>query len=74
MKQQKDFEKVQNMLDKSDDMLGEEMDCTKALTENLQRFQTRFDNLQSHHNTPYPIMRSFLMNFFKGSKILKSYE
>ena len=51
VKQQRAFEKVQNMLDKSDDMLGEEMDHTKALTENLQRFQTRFDNVQSHHNT-----------------------
>ena len=37
------------MLDKSDDMLGEEI--AKALTENLQRLQSRFDNLQSHHNT-----------------------
>ena len=36
-KQQKALEKVQNMLDKSDDMLGEEMDRTKTLTENLQR-------------------------------------
>ena len=51
VKQQKAFEKVQNMLDKSDDMLGEEMDRTKTLTENLQRLQTRFDNLQGHHNT-----------------------
>ena len=39
------------MLDKSDDMLGEEMDRTKTLTENLQRLQSRFDNLQGHHNT-----------------------
>ena len=39
------------MLDKSDDMLGEEMDRTKTLTENLQRLQSKFDNLQSHHNT-----------------------
>ena len=39
------------MLDKGDDMLGEEMDHTKALIGNLQRFQTRFDNLQGHHNT-----------------------
>ena len=29
MKQQKAIEKLQNMLDKSDDMLGEEMDRTK---------------------------------------------
>ena len=35
VKQQKAFERVQNMLDKSDDMLGEEMDRTKTLTENL---------------------------------------
>src|SRR4051812_19071310 len=51
VQQQKAFEKVQNMLDKSDDMLGEEMDHTKALTENLQRLQTKLDNLQNHHNT-----------------------
>ena len=51
VKQQKAFEKVQNMLDKSDDMLGEEMDRTEAFTENLQRLQTRFDNFQGHHNT-----------------------
>src|SRR3954468_15942903 len=51
VKQQRAIEKVQNMLDKSDDILGEEMDRTKALTENLQRLQTRFDNLQGHHNT-----------------------
>ena len=35
VKQQKAIGKVQNMLDKSDDMLGEEMDRTKILTENL---------------------------------------
>ena len=35
VKQQKAFEKVQNMLDKSDDMLGEEMDRTKTLTDNF---------------------------------------
>ena len=50
-KQQRALEKVQNMLDESDDMLGEEMDRTQTLTENLQRLQTRFDNLQGHHNT-----------------------
>ena len=35
VKQQKAFEKVQNMLDKSDDLLGEEMDRTQTLTDNL---------------------------------------
>ena len=51
VKQQKAFEKVQNMLDKSDDLLGEEMDQTQTLTGNLERLQSKFDNLQSHHNT-----------------------
>ena len=32
-------------------MLGEEIDRTKTLTENLHRLQSRFDNLQGHHNT-----------------------
>ncbi|XP_048527555.1 uncharacterized protein LOC125506884 [Triticum urartu] len=43
VKQQKAFEKVQNLLDKSDDLLGEEMDRTQ--TDNLQQLQTNFDNL-----------------------------
>ena len=34
-KQQRALEKVQYMLDKSDDMLGEEMDQSKALAESL---------------------------------------
>ena len=39
-KQQRALEKSHYMLNKSDDMLGEEMDRTEALTENLQRLQT----------------------------------
>ena len=35
-KQQRASEKVQNMLNESDDMLGEEMDRSKALVESLQ--------------------------------------
>ena len=50
-KQQRALGKVQYMLNKSDDMLGEEMDQSKALTESLQRLQSKFDNLQGHHNT-----------------------
>ena len=50
-KQQRPLQKVQYMLKKSDDMSGEEMDRTKTLTGNLQRLQSRFDNLQGHHNT-----------------------
>ena len=39
------------MLDENDDILGEEMDRTETLTKNLQRLQSKFDNLQGHHNT-----------------------
>ena len=45
IKQQKALEKVQNLLDKSDDLLGEEMSRTQILTDNLQRLQSKFDNL-----------------------------
>ena len=50
-KQQRALEKVENMLNESDDMLGEEMDRSKALTKSLQGLQSKFDNLQGHHNT-----------------------
>ena len=50
-KQQRALEKVQNMLDESDDILGEELNRTKTLTDNLQRLQSKFDNLQNHHNS-----------------------
>ena len=36
VKQQKALEKVQNLLDKSDDLLGEEMDQTQTLTDDLK--------------------------------------
>ena len=39
------------MLNKSDDMLGEEMDQSKALAESLQGLHSKFDDLQVHHNT-----------------------
>ena len=32
-------------------MLGEEMDHSKALAKSLQGLQSKFDNIQSHHNT-----------------------
>ena len=38
-KQQRALEKVQNMFDESNDMLGEELNQTKALTDSLQRLQ-----------------------------------
>ena len=50
-KQQRALEKVHYMLNKSDDMLGEEMDQSKALAESLQGLHSKFDDLQGHHNT-----------------------
>ena len=44
-KQQRALEKVHYMLNKSDDMLGEEMDQSKALAESLQRLHTKYDTL-----------------------------
>lgn len=49
-KQQRALEKVHYMLNKSDDMLGEEMDQSKALAESLQGLQSKFDDLQGHYN------------------------
>ena len=49
-KQQRALERIQNMLSKSDDMLGEEMDQSKALAESLQRLHSKFDALQDQHN------------------------
>ena len=50
-KQQRALEKAHYMLNKNDDMLGEEMDQSKALAESLQRLHTKYDTLQDQHNT-----------------------
>jgi hypothetical protein len=70
VEQQKALEKVQNLLDKSDDLLGEELDKTQ--TNDLKRLQSKFYNLQSHHNSLLTDHEKLLMNFFKESKILGS--
>ena len=69
-KQQRALEKVQYMLNKSDDMLGEEMDQSKALAESLvsRDFIPSLTMFKVIITLSYPIMRSFLMNFFKESK------
>ena len=66
------------MLDKSDDLLGEEMDRTQTLTDNLQRLQSKFDNLQSHHNTLLSdhekLSYEFLQRKQDLEKLRESYE
>ena len=48
-KQQSAIERLQKLLDKSNDLLNEEMDHTQTLTNGLQSLQSKFDNLQSRH-------------------------
>ena len=70
-KQQRALEKVQYMLNKSDDMLGEEMDQSKALAESLQDFIPSLTPFKINIMLSCLIMRSFLLNVFKESKTLK---
>src|SRR3989337_3913203 len=43
------MEKIQKMLDKSDDLLDEEMDRSQALSEDLRRLKSQYDELESRH-------------------------
>ena len=71
-KQQRALEKVQYMLNKSDDMLGEEMDQSKLWLKVFRDFILSMTPFKIIITLSYLIMRSFLMNFFKESKILRS--
>ena len=51
-KQQTALEKLQNLLDRSHDLLNDEMNLTQILTEDVKSLQSRFDNLQDRHDTP----------------------
>ena len=43
------MEKIQKLLDKSDDLLDEEMDHSQALSEDLKRLKSQYDKLESRH-------------------------
>ena len=66
------------MLNESDDMLGAEMDRSKALTKSLQGLQSKFDNLQGHHNTllsdPEKLSYEFLQRKKDLEKLRVDYE
>ena len=47
--QQHAMEKIQKLLDKSDDLLDEEMDHSQALSEDLRRLKSHYDELESRH-------------------------
>ena len=47
--QQNDMEKIQKLLEKSDDQLDEEMDRSQGLFEDLRRLKTQYDELESRH-------------------------
>ena len=50
-KQQTVLEKLQKLLDRSDDLLNDEMNLTQILTEDVKSLQSRFDNLQDRYDT-----------------------
>ena len=60
------------MLDESDDMLGEELDRTKALTDSLQKLQSKFDNLQNLHNTLLTDHETLSYEFLKKKQDLET--
>ena len=66
------------MLNKSDDMLGEEMDQSKALAESLQGLHSKFDDLQGHHNALLPDHEKLSLELIQRKKDLEklrvSYE
>ena len=71
--QQNAMEKIQKLLDKSDDLLDEEMDRSQTLSEDHQKSSSlSMMNFKVVMMPSQLIMRSFPMNFFKGSKILRS--
>mgnify|MGYP005835981069 CR=1 FL=1 len=68
--QQNAMEKIQKSLDKSDDMLDEEMDRSQVLYEDV--LSQIMMNLKVIMWPSQPNMRSCPMNFFKPSKILRN--
>ncbi|KAI4972570.1 hypothetical protein ZWY2020_003495 [Hordeum vulgare] len=50
-KQQTALDKLQKLLDRSDDMLNDEMNITQILTEDVKNLQSRLDNLQDRYDT-----------------------
>ena len=66
------LEKLQKLLEKSDDLLNEEMNLNKILADDMKIFSLDliFFRIVMIHSSL--IMRSFPMNFFKGSLILRS--
>ena len=45
------MEKIQKLLDKSDDLLDEEMNRSQSLIEDIKNLQVKYDELLSHHDT-----------------------
>lgn len=71
-KQQTSFEKLQKLLDKSDDPLSEEMNQSQTLTDDVQSLQSMFDSLQERYGTLLAHHEKLFINFFKESKILRN--
>uniref|UniRef100_A0A8I6XYY8 CCHC-type domain-containing protein n=1 Tax=Hordeum vulgare subsp. vulgare TaxID=112509 RepID=A0A8I6XYY8_HORVV len=68
-KQQTALEKLQKLLDRSDDLLNDEMNLTQILTEDVKSLQSRFDNLQDRYDTLLADHEKLSYEFFKVSLI-----
>src|SRR4051812_19160112 len=49
--QQSAIERIQKLLNNSNDLLGEEMDRTQSLTEEFESLKYKYDNLTNRHVT-----------------------
>ena len=45
------MEHIQKLLDKSDDLLDEEMNRTQSLIEDIKSLRVKYEELESHHET-----------------------
>ena len=70
--QQTAMEHIQKLLDKSDDLLDEEMHRTQSLIEDIKNLRVNYEELESHHETLSASHRSFPTIIFKGSKISRN--
>ena len=68
------MEHIQKLLDKSDDLLDAEMNQTQSLIEDIKNLRVKYGNLKVVMKLSQPLMESFPMIIFKGSKNLRIWE
>ena len=70
--QQTAMEHIQKLLDKSDDLLDEEVNRTQSSIEDIKILRVKYEELESHHETLSTTHESSPMIIFKGSKSLRT--